>query len=186
MRFHISADKKILFESILREVLDSCRVGDYVLENRELMLSESTSPEILSCLEDKLNHYRIQITDPAEVKVVDRIADLIADLVESGEIQDRNLSEILEKATGLSYSYLARLFVRSMLCSPEEYYIRRKIEKAKWMVIHNEFTFKEIAYQLGYSSLGHLSKQFKKQTGLTLTFFREVVKNKRKYYGGAT
>jgi AraC-like DNA-binding protein len=62
----------------------------------------------------------------------------------------------------------------------EKYIINQKIEKVKELIIYNELSLSEIAYQLGYSSVAHLSNQFKKVTGLTPGHFRQVGENKRK------
>jgi YesN/AraC family two-component response regulator len=91
-----------------------------------------------------------------------------------------NLSTRLSKALGYDYNYLSNLFSEVEGTTIEKYFIAQKIEKAKELLVYNELSLSEIAHQLGYSSVAHLSGQFKKTTGLTPSFFRKLKDHKRR------
>lgn len=87
---------------------------------------------------------------------------------------DINWSVFLSEHLNKDYTYLSSLFSSVESMTLEQYIIRQKIEKVKEYLIYNQLSLKEIAFKLGYSSVAHLSSQFKKQTGLTPSKFREM------------
>lgn len=91
-----------------------------------------------------------------------------------------NLSDFLANQLHYDYSYLSHLFSEIEGTTIEHYFIAQKIEKVKELLVYNELTLSEIADQLNYSSVAHLSSQFKKMTGLTPSHFKKVKKEKRK------
>jgi AraC-like DNA-binding protein len=91
-----------------------------------------------------------------------------------------NFSDYLSEKLGYDYSYLSSLFSAVEGLTIEKYIILQRIEKVKELLIYDELALKEIAYKLGYSSVQHLSNQFKKVTGLTPSFFKKIKENKRR------
>ena len=89
------------------------------------------------------------------------------------------LSEYLSSQLNKDYQYISRLFSNVEGKSIERYYILQKIERAKELIVYGEQNLTEIAYELGYSSQQHFSRQFKKETGLSPSHFKEVKENKR-------
>ncbi len=90
-----------------------------------------------------------------------------------------NLSEYLSQKLQHDYTYLANLFSEVQGITIEKFYISHKIERVKELLVYNELNLTEIAYKMHYSSVAHLSTQFKKVTGLTPSHFKEL-KNKRR------
>ena len=90
-----------------------------------------------------------------------------------------NISKYLSKNLNLDYSYLSNLFSSVEGKTIEQYFIQQKIEKVKEFLVYDELTLSEIAYRLGYSSVAHLSNQFKKVTGLTPSHFKSIGASKR-------
>ncbi len=90
------------------------------------------------------------------------------------------LSVILSEALQHDYSYLSSLFSSTEGTTIEKYVIAQRIERAKELLLYDELTLNEIAFKLGYSSVQHLSQQFKKITGLTPTHFKQIRENRRK------
>jgi AraC-like DNA-binding protein len=78
------------------------------------------------------------------------------------------------------YSYLSRLFSEVEGITIEQFFIQQKIEKVKEWLVYDELTLSEIAWKLGYSSVAHLSSQFKKVTGLTPSHFKNIGGRQRK------
>ena len=89
-----------------------------------------------------------------------------------------NFSHFLSEKLNYEYNYLSNLFSEVKGTTIEHYIISHKIERAKELLVYNELTLTEIAYKLHYSSVAHLSNQFKKVTGLTPSFFKKM-KHKR-------
>ena len=110
--------------------------------------------------------------------LVERIKNSIIELVHYSEEQIMvNLSDYLSKELNYDYTYLANLFSEVKGITIEKYYLAHKIEKVKELIVYDELTLTEISYRMHYSSVAHLSNQFKKITGLTPTHFK-VLKNK--------
>jgi AraC-like DNA-binding protein len=96
-----------------------------------------------------------------------------------GKLNKVSFTELLQKNLNLSYQYLSTLFSSSEGITIEKYIILQKIEKVKELIVYDELSLSEIAYRLDYSSVQHLSNQFKKITGLTLSHFKKIKNVKR-------
>ncbi|RAU81801.1 helix-turn-helix domain-containing protein [Pontibacter arcticus] len=123
-----------------------------------------------------------ELLDDRKTQVIEQVKLAIIDLIHTqGEADQRvNTSDYLSQKTGLDYSYISSLFSAFEGITIEKYLILQRIEKVKELLVYNELSLKEIAYKLGYSSVAHLSNQFKKVTGLTPSHFKEIKENKRK------
>ena len=96
------------------------------------------------------------------------------------ELPKTNFSDYLTKKLNYDYTYMSNLFSETEGSTIEHYILIHKIEKVKELIIYDELNFSEIARKLNYSSVSHLSHQFKKITGLTPTFFKSLKVRKRK------
>lgn len=112
-------------------------------------------------------------------RIVEQIKHLIIRQVRSGKPLEENLSNFLADRIHKDYQQLSRLFSGVEGKSIERYFILQKIERAKELIVYDEKTLSEIALELDYSSQQHFSRQFKKETGLSPSHFKEVRKNKR-------
>ena len=111
--------------------------------------------------------------------LIQKIKNVIVDLIHySEEPLDIKFSEYLSLKLNHDYGYLASLFSETQGITIEKFYIFHKIERVKELLVYNELNLTEIAYQMHYSSVAHLSAQFKKVTGLTPSHFKEL-RNKR-------
>ncbi|MGE0561561.1 MAG: helix-turn-helix domain-containing protein [Flavobacteriales bacterium] len=97
------------------------------------------------------------------------------------DIRRLNLSDYLEKELEFDYKYISNLFSSTTGTTIEHYFIKLKIEKVKELLLYDELALNEIAFQMGYSSLAHLSKQFKKETGLTPGYFRKLKDSRKRF-----
>ena len=123
-----------------------------------------------------------ELIEDKRVKTIERIKNVIIELVhrsdELGTLKD-NYSRYIEKHVGRSYYSLSKLFSSLENTTIEKYLILQKIEKVKELLIYGELTLSEMAYKLGYSSVQHLSNQFKQVTGFTPSEFKNVKRSKR-------
>ena len=126
-------------------------------------------------IEAKLVALGFEILDDKKSQTVERIKNQIIELV-SKDMNDLTitLSEYLSSKLQTEYHTLSSLFSNQESQTIEQYYILQKIEKVKELLVYDELTLSEIAYKMNYSSVGHLSNQFKKVTGLAPTHFKEI------------
>ena len=123
-----------------------------------------------------------ELIEDKKSQLIDKIKTTIIELIhyqkeKSGHI---NISNFLSKDIGYDYSYLSNSFSTVEGTTIEKYVINQKIEKAKELLVYDELSLNEISYQLGYSSVQHLSNQFKKITGLSPSHFKKLGDKKRK------
>ena len=112
--------------------------------------------------------------------MVDQVKAAIAEYVTKGEQQKINLSEYLSKKLNYDYNYLSSYFSAMQANTIEQYAIALRIERVKEMLVLEDKTLSQIADDLNYSSVAHLSGQFKKVTGLPATHFKKVRTVRRK------
>lgn len=147
----------------------------------EVELSNEPSGEQLAILSDKLADIGFELLDDKKARIVEKIKTTIISLIHRNE-QSLNikLSALLEEKLQLEYHYLTTLFSSVVGITIEKYTILQKVERIKELMMYDELSLSEIADQMGYSSVQHLSQQFKKVTGLTPSQFQDLKENKRK------
>jgi AraC-like DNA-binding protein len=123
-----------------------------------------------------------EILDDKKSQTIERIKNLIVDLVhyKDNEI-DINLSAYLSQQLLQDYNTLSNLFSEMENTTIEKYFIQQKIEKVKELLMYDELTLSEIAYKLNYSSVAYLSNQFKKITGHSPRFYKNLKEKKRSH-----
>jgi AraC family transcriptional regulator len=128
----------------------------------------------LDRLDQALHQIGFELLYDKEQQVVEQVKALLIEYVDAlkNEHQPLNTSVFLAEKTGLSYPYLSKLFSRYENLTIEKYLIRLKIERVKELLSYNELTLSEIAWELKYSSVQHLSNQFKKVTGVSVSEYK--------------
>lgn len=135
----------------------------------------------LKQLHNKLLHLGFELLDDSKQQLIGKIKNAVIEHVHyNASEQKHNFSDILSRKLHKDYSYISSLFSEVEGITIEKYIIRQKIEKVKELLIYDEMSLSEIAFQMGYSSVAHLSAQFKKVTGLTPSHFRQAGINNRK------
>jgi AraC-like DNA-binding protein len=136
--------------------------------------------EQLEKFDKALKKSGLLLMDSKKSILVEKIKNAIIELVHYREEQIKvNLSDYLSEKLNLDYTYISNLFSEVKGTTIEKFYLNHKIEKVKELIVYDELNLSEIAYKLHYSSVAHLSNQFKKFTGLTPSHFKEL-KNKRR------
>ena len=134
----------------------------------------------LEKLKKSLVGYGFELIDDTKGRIIEKIKNLVVQSVHySNEDQKVYYSEYIESHLNRDYAYLSSLFSEVEGTTIEKYVIIQKIERVKELLVYDELTLSEIAYQMGYSNVAYLS-QFKKVTGLTPSHFKQVKENKRK------
>jgi AraC-like DNA-binding protein len=122
----------------------------------------------------------LELMDDKKAILIEKIKNIIVELVHySEEPLEINFSEYLSSKLDYDYTYLSNLFSETEGTTIEHYLIFHKIEHVKELIIYNELNLTEIAWKMNYSSVAHLSHQFKKITGLTPSFFKALKIKKR-------
>lgn len=139
-------------------------------------LTEDKLKEITACL----NKYGIDIVDNLKSTLVQKTKDVIREMIYKEEgLPTSKISSYIAEKVNRSYGYLHNLFAENTYTSIGNYIIMQKIERAKQLIMEGELTLTEISYKLSYSSVAHLSYQFKKTTGLTPSAFQRIIKRRR-------
>lgn len=132
-------------------------------------------------INNHLQTFGFELIDDKKSRFIGQIKSLIIDLVHhQNSALKSNLSDLLSGKLHHDYTYLSNLFSEVEGTTIEKYFIAQKIEKVKELLVYDELSLSEIAFQLNYSSVAHLSNQFKKVTGLTPSHFKNIKANKRK------
>ena len=122
----------------------------------------------------------LELMDDKKAILIEKIKSVIVEMVHhEQEWPKMNFSDYLSEKLNYDYTYLANLFSEVTGITIEYYIIAHKIERVKELLIYDELNLTEISYMLNYSSVAHLSSQFKKVTGLTPTFFKQLKQKKR-------
>lgn len=141
----------------------------------EVEWEENPSAEQLEQLEKQLNELGFEFVDDKRSRLIHQIKTRIVELIHhSEELPKVNLSAILAEELHHDYSYLSKLFSEVEGSTIEKYFIDQRIERVKELLAYGEMNLNEIADHMGYSSVAHLSAQFKKVTGLTPTHFKSI------------
>lgn len=122
----------------------------------------------------------LELMDDKKAILIEKIKNVIIEMVHyTDEPPETNFSIYLSKKLGYDYTYLSNLFSETEATTIEHFILIHKIERVKELIIYDELNLTEIAFKLHYSSVAHLSNQFKKITGLTPSFFRSLKNKKR-------
>ncbi len=127
-----------------------------------------------------LQKFGFALLDDKKSVIIERVKNLLVDLVQNKNNQLKtNLSDYLSRELNHDYTYITNLFTQVEGTTIEQYFIAQKIERVKELLVYDELTLSEISYQLNYSSVSHLGKQFKKVTGLTPSHYKQLKEKKR-------
>ena len=151
----------------------SVELGEIEVEEE---LSESQKTEFNAIIKT----LGFELIDDKKSRIITKIKTTILELLESQSQLTINLSNHLSSLLHHDYSYISSLFSDVEGTTIEQYYISQKIEKVKELLVYDEQTLSEIAFRLNYSSVAHLSRQFKKVTGFTPSHFKALKEKKRK------
>lgn len=181
MKIYFKYDYKVTCEVILREQLNLLKIPYSVNSLGEFQIDENTSCLKKEELKLAMLHYGITILDDQKIAIIELIKQTIDKLILEENSKDLNISTYLSSKLNYTYSHLSKIFTEANFSSINNYYILRKVDIAKDLIIRENLTLTEIAYKLNYSSVAHLSSQFKKITGFTPSDFERIFRRKKNY-----
>jgi len=143
-------------------------------------IMDQMTPEQLQLFREGLLRAGLELMDDHKAILIEKIKNIIIEMIHyEHEPVKINFSNFLSDKLKHDYTYLANLFSEVTGTTIEHYIINHKIERVKELLVYDELNLTEISYKLNYSSVAHLSTQFKKITGLTPTFFKQLKQKKR-------
>jgi len=167
-------------QMVVKAELEKLNVPYTYVKIGEAEIIGEISPQQLERLDIGLKKSGLLLMDDKKSILVEKIKSAIIELVHYTDEQIKvNLSDYLSEKLSYDYTYMANLFSEVKGITIEKFYLIHKIEKVKELIVYDELNLTEIAYKMHYSSVSHLSNQFKKFTGLTPSHFKKL-KNKRR------
>ncbi len=150
-----------------------------VVDLGEVEIMENITPTQHELLKAELLNSGLELMDDKRAMLIEKIKTTIIEMIyHNDEIVKINFSEYLSSKLNHDYAYLANLFSEVQGTTVEHFIISHKIERIKELIIYGDLTITEIAWKMNYSSVAHLSNQFKKNTGLSPSHFK-TLKEKR-------
>jgi AraC-like DNA-binding protein len=167
---------------VVRDALEKLGIQYSEVTLGEVSLKENISDSQLNQIKSTLLSVDLEVLEDKKTILVQQIKTLIIKLIyNSDEPLVKNLSVYLSYQLHYDYTYMANLFSNQLGVTIERFYICHKIERVKELLLYKELSLTDIAFKLHYSSVAHLSAQFKKVTGLTPTHFKQTNGNKRDF-----
>jgi AraC-like DNA-binding protein len=161
---------------VVRDELRKIGIVAIVLDLGMVEILEDITKEQHDILKINLAKFGLELLDDKRSILIDRIKSAIIEMVHyQDEVPKVNYSDYLSGKLGYDYTYLSNVFTEVKGITIQQFIILHKIEKVKELILYDELNLTEIAYRMHYSSVGHLSNQFKKITGLSPTFFKCLI-----------
>lgn len=166
---------------VVRQELDKAGISYSNIELGEIDFNESPSSEALGTFSKNITALGFEIIEDKTARLVSSVKAAVLEFVRNPSQQSRKLkfSSYLADKLNKDYNYISNLFSELEGTTIEQYLIHQKIERVKELLVYDELNLSEVAHQLGYSSVQHLSNQFKKVTGLTPSHFKNLGEKKR-------
>jgi AraC-like DNA-binding protein len=162
---------------IVKSELEKLGLHHTMVDLGEVEIKDDITPEQLHLLRSALQKTGLELMDDKKSILAEKIKAVIIELVHYTEDETRiNHSEYLSERLKTSYTSLAFLFSEITGTTIEQFYLSQKLEKVKELLVYEDLSLTEIAFKMQYSSVAHLSNQFKKMTGLTPSQFRQLKK----------
>lgn len=180
MKLYIRYMVSIRCKMVVKTELEKLGLHSLKVELGEVEIKENISGEERKRLDIGLKKSGLELMDDKKSMLIEKIKNVIIEMVHyADDLPKTNFSDYLSKKLSHDYTYLANLFSEVQGITIEHYIISHKIERVKELLVYGELTLTEISYKLHYSSVAHLSSQFRKVTGLTPSHFKKL-KNKRR------
>lgn len=166
---------------VVKAALEQLNLNASSISLGEVTLDNELTGEVKQQLEAALQDVGFELIDDRKSRIIERIKTLIIELVHQNDGDLKiNLSRFLSEQLHHDYNYISHLFSEVEGTTIEQYFIAQKVERVKELLVYDELTLSEISFRLNYSSVAHLSNQFKKVTGLTPSHFKKIRTEKRK------
>ncbi len=180
MKLYIKYMVSLRCKMLVKEELSKLGLHYAVVDLGMVEILEDISQKQREQLKENLLRSGLELLDDKKSILIEKIKNVIIEMIHySDELPKTNYSDYLSEKLGYDYTYLANIFSEVKGITIQQFIIIHKIERVKELLLYDELNLTEISYKLHYSSAAHLSNQFKKVTGLTPSFYKQL-KQKRK------
>ena len=160
---------------VVKDELDKLEINNFNIELGLVDIAEDITQKQREQLRANLLRSGLELLDDKKSILIEKIKSVIIEMIHySDELPKMNYSEYISKKLNHDYTYLSNIFSEVKGITIQQFIIIHKIEKAKELLLYDELNITEISYKLHYSSVAHLSGQFKKITGLSPSFFKQM------------
>ncbi|MFT7161531.1 MAG: AraC-like DNA-binding protein [Bacteroidia bacterium] len=164
----------------VKDIFKNLGLHFIVVDLGEVEVMEELSAEQETGLKSAFLEIGLELMEDNKSILIEKTKNLITEMIHhSTEVPKVNYSDYISEKLNYDYTYLSNIFSEVKGITIQQFIINHKIERVKELIIYDELTISEIAYKMNYSSVAHLSNQFKKNTGLTPSHFKQL-KNKRR------
>ncbi|MDA9563456.1 AraC family transcriptional regulator [Flavobacteriales bacterium] len=180
MKLYIKYMVSLRCKMMVKEELKKLGLHYVIVDLGMIEILEDITQEQRNLLKENLLKSGLELLDDKKSILVEKIKNVITEMIHySDELPKVNYSDYISEKLNHDYTYLANVFSEVKGITIQQFIIIHKIERVKELLLYNELNLTEISYKLHYSSVAHLSSQFKKITGLTPSFYKQL-KEKRK------
>lgn len=165
---------------IVKDELKKLGLHYVIVDLGMVEIMEDIAPKQFETLKANLLKSGLELLDNKKSILIEKIKNVITEMIHySNELPKTNYSDYISQKLNYDYTYLSNIFSEVKGITIQQFIIIHKIERVKELLLYDEHNLTEISYKLHYSSVSHLSKQFKKVTGLSPSFYKQL-KEKRK------
>ena len=165
---------------LVKEELKNLKILNVVIDIGMIEILEKITQKKLEQLKINLLRSGLELLDDKKSILIERIKNVVIEMIHyTDELPTQNISVLLSEKLNYDYTYLANVFSEVKGVTIQQFIINHKIEKVKELLLYEELNLTEIAYKLHYSSVSHLSNQFKKVTGHSPSFYNHLKLKRR-------
>lgn len=177
MKLYIKYMVSLRCKLVVKEELKKLGIGWTSIDLGVAEISGELSDEQHRLLQAALSKSGLELLDDKRSILIERIKNVVTEMIHySDEFPTQNYSDYISGKLGYDYTYLSNIFSEVKGITIQQFIILNKIERVKELLLYDELNLTEISYKLNYSSVAHLSNQFKKITGLSPSFFKKMKK----------
>lgn len=180
MKLYIKYMVSLRCKMVVKEELDKLGLRYAILDLGTVEMVDTITPAQHDALKAALLLSGLELMDDKKAVLIEKIKNVIIEMVHyTDEIPKVNYSDYISEKLHLDYTHVSKIFSEIRGITIEQFIIAHKIERVKELLLYDELNLTQISYMLNYSSVSHLSRQFKKVTGLTPSFFKQLKDKKR-------
>lgn len=175
MRLYIKYMVSLRCKMVVHQELERLGIKNAIVDLGTVELLDDISLELRQILKENLLKTGLEVLDDKKSILIEKIKNVVIEMIHySEELPKENFSDYVSEKLGYDYTYLANTFSEVKGMTLQHFIIINKVEKVKELLLYDELNLTEISYKLNYSSVAHLSNQFKKITGLSPSFYKQL------------
>lgn len=175
MKLYIKYMVSLRCKMVVHQELEVLGIKNAVVDLGTVELLDDITAEQRQILKENLLKTGLEVLDDKKSILIEKIKNVVIEMIHySDELPKENFSDYISEKLGYDYTYLANTFSEVKGMTLQHFIIINKVEKVKELLLYDELNLTEISYKLNYSSVAHLSNQFKKVTGLSPSFYKQL------------